>query len=550
MIDYGEILKLPVDFAKRYYWLSKRVPFRTFIPNRAQFDFIRSVGQLAPRKRVFLMTSGNGAGKTTVSINIIANLVWPGMNIYRYVRDIETGEEFPGFFNSHFFNKFPPNWPKTIWYVSNQESLKSIWKEFQLWIPEKMYHESQGGKTYVSHVEFLHCQDKWELSFRTIDQDPKTFESANVGAIIFDEPPTYSIYKASISRLRSGGIILIPATPLFGSSWFVDDIVLPSRDVDSDKYHQQVSVWSNCLERAGKWNLGIFGIHPKGRLHESDIQFTLDNYDPDEREARENGTFKHLVGLVYKTYGAEHFRDIEREHDPENYVWKFILDPHDRRPPAAIWIRIDRWGKHCVMREWPDPVQDKLFNGLPFHRIKSADPYKTEDFVKFFIQIFKDYRIDPKRVCAIIDPNYGKKPVRETGKMLFQIYQDLFKKHGYPISFVTNVVDDLKSGHRKVKDYLSPGHDGEIMLQIDRSCLNTDYSMRNYSHDEWEGKQADKRGLRETVKEIGKDFADLIRYGLMVEYKWRPIEGRKLSRYRQDYGAVDYYERPPGAAGV
>lgn len=549
MFDVSQIANMggDVEIQRRIYFMHRKMPMRTYLPTKSGADFLRAMGTGVPDKRVFLMTSGNGAGKTTLSVNILANLVWPGINIYDWARDRETGEEYPGFFNYPIFRDYPARWPKRIWYVSNQDSLKSIWEEFQVWIPKELYKESAQGKSYVSYVDFLNSPGGWRLWFKTIDQDPKTYESANIGVIIFDEPPPYGIFKAAVSRLRSGGIIIIPATPLFGSAWFVDEIVLPSGEAASDKYHQTVSVWSNCLERAGLWDMGMFGVHPKGNLSERDIEFTLRNYDPDEREARENGTFQHLVGVVYKTYGSEHFQNIPEPHNPEDYTYKFVLDPHDRKPPAALWMRVDKWDWHAVFREWPSPVKDNLFGGLPYHQIKSADPYRVADFVKMFIEVFKFYRIRPDQVQAIIDPNFGNKPNRQTGKTLAQEYQDEFRSNGYPIIFIRDVNDALPDGHKKVKDYLAAGTSGESRLSISRECVNTDWSMRNYSFDDWEGKQVDKKGIRESVKDKGKDFADLIRYGLMVPAMKLRRPEQKHSIY-SDYGRTsDSRTRPPGS---
>jgi len=534
----------------KYYAESKKVPFKYMIPTLAQAQFAKTIGEGVPEKRIFLMTSGNGSGKTTFDWNLLLNIVYENPNIYRDIVDCETGQKYSGFFNYPFFNNYPKNWPRNIWYITNAELLKSAFEEFQNWCPGELYTAHKDGKQYYSRIEFRNT--RWSIFFKTVDQDPKTFEGANVGLVFFDEPPPQQLFRAAVFRLRKGGIIVISATPLFGSGWFVDEI--KEKMGDGDKADQKVSCWSNCIERAGCWDLGIFGKQKKGNLFENDIKFTLRNVDEDEREAREHGEFKYLVGLVYKTYHKdEHFVELKKPEHPERFMYQFILDPHDRRPPAAMWIRVDKYGRKRVVREWP-AIYDPQYNYQPFEKIKSSDPYTVKDFVRFFIQIFKEIGVDPNRVQSIIDPNFGRKPNSTTGRMVYEDYQVEFNNQEYPISFLTNANDHIATGHKKVKDLLVKRSDGDYGLLVSLDCHNTDWSFRNYSYDDWEGKTAEKKGLKEAVKEIGKDFVDLVRYASVVPFTW---VDHKLDRMEVE--GTDYEEkkrsridanRPAGVLGV
>jgi|GEM_PF-2016726 len=505
--------------------LKRREPWRFFLPNKPQADALKALGTMVPEKRIFLITSGNGTGKTTFTINAIANLVYPGRNVFRNVKDMASGEVYPGFFDYPFFNNYPANWPTNIWYVSNRDAVKEIWEEFLNWIPKRYMRFSKAGKNHVSEVAFKGTP--WRMMFKTVDQDPKTFESANVGIVIFDEPPPLKLYRAAVSRLRKGGIIIIPATPLFSAAWFVDEIIDKIK-VDKDKYHQTVSMWDNCIERCSFWDCGEFGLQPKGCLTEENIKFQIRNFDPDEREARENGKFQYLVGLVYKTYSQKnHFVKLKPIRDPKQYVYKFVLDPHERRPPAACWIRIDRWQRSRIIREWPGPL-DSEYQGRMFKDIKSADPYVVEDFVRRWCEIEEEMRIPKDRMMSVIDPNFGRKPNSFSGLMLFEEYELLFRKYGRPRQFVTDAIDDLATGHAAVKELLKPKRYGGVVdypLLIDSGyCPNTDWGMRTYSYEpEPTGKTAEIRDLAIKVREIGKDHPDLLRYHAVTPYKWFPL---------------------------
>ena len=534
------------EVALEYLETQKQFPAQVYLPTRPQADFIKAIGTLAPKKRIFLMTSGNGAGKTTVVNNIVNNLVWPKCNLHENVLDIQTGEIFKGFFDYEFYNNYPDNWPKVIWYVSNADSLDSIYEEFKVWAKPGDYKPGSvtSGHTWPKRITFNSSQ--WKIFYKTIDQDPKTFESANVGIIIFDEPPPQSLFRAAASRLRSGGIMIIPATPLIDAAWFLDEII-NKVEVDKDKFHQKVSVWTNCEEKAGTWDCGSWGIQPKGNLTEANIRFTLSTYDPDELPAREHGEFLFLQGVVYKTYKPKdnnlqpyHFRKLDLDITKAfQYLYRMIIDPHDRRPPAVIWMRYDRWGRRQVIREWPS-IYDNCYRNLPFHKIKNADPYTVEDFVKMWIEIEDLLGIDQRRMkTSIMDPNYGRKPNLVTGKMLFEEYQAEFGKQKRPRFFRTDAIDDIATGHKAVKQLLKPMVGGDLPLVIDESCYNCDYSLRNYQHKEWEGKIARDKEIREEVKEIGKDFADLIRYDAVTPISWEAPDKINMDPYeRPDYNEI------------
>ena len=99
-----------------------------FVPNRAQFEFAREVGRcLETGRRIFLMTSGNGAGKSSGVINLLLNIIKKEKNGWKDIIDVDDGEKIMGFYNYEFLRKYPATWPKKIWYVSNKDSLMSIW---------------------------------------------------------------------------------------------------------------------------------------------------------------------------------------------------------------------------------------------------------------------------------------------------------------------------------------------------------------------------------------------------------------------------------------
>lgn len=523
-------------------------PAQMFIPTRPAADLIRVIGTTVPKKRIFLMTSGNAASKTTTTIQILLNIVYPGLNLINYAKDLDTGEEFPGFFNYPLYQRFPKDWPTQAWYVSNKDALKSIDKKWRMWVNSQIAGGFKYDSQKLSLINFPGT--KWQVQFKTIDQDPQTFETADVSVVVFDEPPPYRLFAAAVWRLRNGGIIIIPATPLFTAAWFVDEIIdkIKQEGEKSDMFHQKVSIYTNCIEKAGWWDLNEWGIQLKGNLWEENVEFMIKHMDPDEIEARRDGEFKYLTGLVYKIYEQPRtfLKDmLPLKTNPLYYAYRFLIDPHDRRPPAMYWERVtpNQPFQRYIMREWPN-IKDTQYNGLEFHRIKDAGKYTIRDFVRIIQQIEKEeLRIpDRARIKRIMDPNFGNKRDEETGKTTKQMYIDAAKEilnEDWAID--TSAMDSIDHGHKAVKELLKPSETGWMPLLLGPGCNEIDWALRHYSYEDLTPTMEERKEVTVKVKEIGKDFMDLLRYDAMI-----PISIDEFPIIRDPYEDRDYGDRTEG----
>ena len=536
--------------AQAYKSVTAKFPGQTFIPSRPGADLIKVIGEKAgdkpDSKRIFLVTSANGTGKTTTAINICYNLAYPGCNIWKYAKDYETGEEFPGFFNYPFFQDYPDHWPKTIWYVSNKDALKNIDKKFKMWASREIINSFKYSSQRIDKIDFP--GSGWDCYFKTVDQDPQTFETADVGVIIFDEPPPYQLFTAAVSRVRSGGIIIIPATPLFTAAWFVDNIIdVIKKDGDkTDMVHQKVNVWTNCIEKAGYWDLGWAGLQPKGNLWKTNIDFMIKHWDIDELEARRDGEFKYLTGLIYKIYNPEIWLPRKQEpHMPSRYFsYRFIIDPHERKPPLMYWCRVHQNGNQFyryIMRTWPS-IYDDEFHNTPFHKIKDAGKFTIKDYVRIIQRIEKQLEIpDRTKIKRIMDPNMGNKRDQDTGLTTAQMYTKHAREMlGEQWGFNTNAVDNLYYGHEAVRMLLQKDEYGLWPLLLDPQCDEIDYGFRHYAYEDLSAKQAEKKEISIKVKEIGKDPMDLLRYDVMVPVTMEEFLNMPGNEVSNDFGEAKY----------
>lgn len=192
--------------------------YRFYEPNGACEQYIREIGN--DQRLVVLFSAANGVGKTAASVNVIANILFGKDNV-----------ENP-WFNYPLYRDWP--YPKRGRIVSEAANIdKNVIPSLEEWLPLGRYKAQKGTKSFLSKWE---TDNGWTFDIMTNDQDAKQFEGPTLGWIWCDEPPTETIFKACVSRLRSGGIMFISATPLNGSAWMYDEIVAKKDKVaDLDK---------------------------------------------------------------------------------------------------------------------------------------------------------------------------------------------------------------------------------------------------------------------------------------------------------------------------
>jgi phage terminase large subunit-like protein len=538
-------------------------PAKLFLPNRSQREFLAAVGNKSLQgKKVFLLTSANGVGKTTIGAQLVINLVYGNINFFRDILVEETGERLSSFFDAPLYSNWP-GWPKNIWYISNHEAIKGIWHDHFLgWMPQKNLdyipiedprEEGKDGKPYISRVEWP--TRKWRMTYKTIDQDPKVFESENVGVIIFDEPPPEALYNAAVSRLRAGGIIVIVGTAVIGSNagWFLDRIVDPMREMDDVPgnlyWYQSASAWDNTIEDNGYYTLGHgMGRHPVGTLRREEVERMVILYrNTDESEARIQGQIKEMSGRVIKNYRkAVHWVEPVEEMFKRNFMYRMVVDPHDRRFPFVLWLRMGENGQQRVIREWPS-MDDDIASGRRYVDIPDAGHWIFADFVRMWVEIEKEIGIPRDRISRIIDPNYGRKIMRESGELVHEHLSKVARELNYPMPFVTNANNDLKVGHAAIRDLLNL-RNGRPGLVIDNVCHNTDLALRRYSWAEHTGKDAtERRGLSDKPMEKYKDPIDCLRYNAVIPWVYKSLPQRLPTAVHRDYEPVESVERPKGA---
>ena len=437
----------------------KNEKFRYYVPNETIERFIDMVGGL--EFFIVFISAANGVGKSTVGANILANMMY------------ESDNEF---FQAKMFTDFP--YKKKGRVVSDSALIeKNIVDALKEWFPKGRYTTAKRNKHYESYWE---TDTGWNFDIMTYDQAPKEFEGVTLGWAWLDEPPPDAVLKATISRMRTGGVIFITATPLSGSGYLFDMFVegkntskytMPDgseREIERKVAHITADIECACIEH---------GV--RGHLRHSDIENMIAEYDEDERQARIYGKFQHLVGQVFKKFDKD-VHVIKPFHiNMTDYMVYNMLDAHPRNPDAIMWVAFDKYGTAYVI--------DEL--------------YRNFDDVDEMASVIKQKDAQYRVVRHLADPSAW--PVNQHDDV--SSLADRLAEHGLYYEKATKsraLADD------SIKNALNFTQvKGKILnppkLYIFDTCERTLFEMPRYRWDEYTGKSADRKDRKE--KPVDKD---------------------------------------------
>ena len=511
-------------------------PHKYMVPHGGQVKAIEAIGSGV---FVVLITAANGWGKTYWGANVVANITCTVKN--------------PFFKKSKVFTDWPfPKLGRLVSSPDNISDIGAVTKALERWLPGEPgngWDRSKGGKNFYSNYKF-----KTGHSFKvlSVEQDVSEFESDTLGWVWFDEPPLYDQYKASVARMRKGGIIFITATPLSGCAWMKDEIADKADGIK--KAWIEGDIENNCIEHG-----------QNGYLKHADIQRMSDECDEDERAARMHGKFMYLSGLVFKKFSREAHvigQDEIKNYWPVELFGEFdswpsvnICDPHDRRSDVHIWAKITPDNSLIIYDEYPDwSFHDEKSRK---HSIKETviELHKKElgQTIKESCVLLKGPQVVVRRV---MDKRKGHQMQSGSGLNTFDLYRHAGSEKGWSYNYEESPKVGLKNvDHKTVKEYLAwndklpysiknkPG------LFVVRDCTNTTYDFEHYLWDDFTGKAKDSHDLKEVPKDLAKDHMDCCRWMCELRLKYgdykaqmRPRDAYHQQTFNQERNAPQFHE--------
>lgn len=340
---------------------------------------------------------------------------------------------------------------------------------------------------FLGHIEKIKVKHRTggesTIDIMTHEQGPLSFEGWSGHWAWFDEPPPQPVFSATQRGLVDfDGRCWLTLTPI-SEPWLHDEIV--GKADDRRVWYVTGSIWDNP------------------HLNKQAVDDFLTTLPEDEREAREHGKFRHLVGLVYKEFDPDvHMVDPERMNASHSWPVWFVLDPADRRPHHGIWYKVNPFGQMFVFAEL-------VYKGT----IKETS--------KMIMQREILMKIDPLKVIRILDPNKGNTPSAVSGLKLV----DEFAKHA--VYFQATVNDDIALGHLAVKERLSYNKKEKLsetnmprLFFVRGETTECVKQLQSYVWDDWRGISSGSKSQKEVPKDINKDMPDCVRYGCVWNPQW------------------------------
>ncbi len=448
-----------------------------FTPNGKQEDFIKMVG--SNNTFINLFVAANGVGKSCVGAMIIRAMCFGSPNKW---------------FNHPLFKEYP--YLKKGRIISDPTTLKEkIVPELKKWFPSNRYtikyKTTKAGKNYEAKWT---TDTGFEFDLMSNEQDPKEFESVDLGWEWFDEPSKKSIYLASIARLRRGGILFWTMTPLSYSAWIKDDLY-DKRDGKNVDYIT-ADVEDNCIEH---------GV--RGMLEHDNIEKMLAQYPEAEKEARAHGKFGHLLGLVHKGFEPK-IHVIDPFEIDQNFTVYHALDTHPRVPDANLWMAVNEKGQKYI-------IDEMAFTGTD---VEQATAIKTKE---------SNWSMGSR----LIDPSAFNDDKRTLEKSYAERLQDqglIFRRGSKKlIDCIRRTDDAFKYQMRGDTMIVQP----EIF--IFSNCVGTIKELLHYIWDEYSGKGSDEKDPKPVPKDKDDHFVeDLHRLLMERDFIFRPIVKAKQKTFK------------------
>lgn len=439
-------------------WRKKNERLQFYEPNLPVEQLITSIG--TSNNLLHGLSAANGLGKTTALVVLGGNLFFGPQNKY---------------FDYPIFKDWP--YPKRIRFVSEVSQIKDggpFPTEIKKWWPKGRYQTARNGQGYDS----IYKAGDWVLEVMTYDQLPSQHEGANLGCVMFNEPPPENLWTPNISRLRAGGIAVVGMTPLNEAGWFFDKIVP----------RHEGHIFYGDVEQACKQH------GTRGHLEHADIEKMIAEYSPEEREARVGGRAMYLQGRVFKTFSPT--AHVLKEHmtAPLGATLYNVTDPHTDKPFFSIWAYPAKDGSLYILDEHPNQDFFKMHNCQ----------WTIEDYKHMYAAKEGGYNV--KR---IIDHHFADVRSSATKKTLKEALAEIGMY--YESSYTAS--EEIETGVLKVREYLQWNADRPMTtinrprIYINPHCINTIKAFQYWTYDQ------DKQKYQDAYK----DPMDVVRYLCMAE---------------------------------
>lgn len=394
---------------------------------------------------------------------------------------------------------------------------KIILPLFKKWMPKKFLKGRSWDKSYNKYLRTLTLEDGSFIEFMSYDQELEKFAGTSRHFVSFDEEPPKSVWEECLMRLiDTDGDWWISMTPVEGLTWVFDLIYQPWEEgTRPETLVLQVSMDDNP------------------HLVQSAKEKILRNLSTDEdKEARKEGSFLQIKGLVYKKFDPHVHKRTGFKLDPSMRIYT-SLDTGWRHPAAWTWHAVERSG-HITT----------------FHEI-----VESERTVESLAAEVKDYE------NTVLKPLGMEVYVRTGDPAMLQVKEHVgtsiiqeYAKHGIYIGVegVPKGPGSVDIGVIKFEQYMTTIVHGRPLWgyvntperehKFFKGCPILEKQMKNLRWEKFESKKLEyKNAPKTTIHKVDDDAPDSVRYLITLMDDLTPETLRDLQRDPNLLPSVPYY---------
>lgn len=376
------------------------------------------------------------------------------------------------------FKKFEPPFLCRIMAESFPVLETTLVQKLQDILPLDQLVGGSWSTAYDKNLRVLYFQNGSKFFFMTYEQEVRKMGGASIDRVHFDEEPPFPVYNECRLRVMAhSGDLLFTMTPVFGLTWTYDQLWgHRGEELQPDVFHG-VMQDPETLEKAGEVDVVTVDMADNPTLSASDIAIALRGMSKEERQARKEGKFIALHGLIYSEFGEgniAHDRPL-----PEHVNVVVGIDPGLRNKTAVVWMYLTPGDEMAVFEEG-------YYEGMT-----------AAQACKLIHKVNADYNIHP--IYYVIDPSARNKD-HATGRSVQMEYAD----NGIVTIAGQN---DVRAGINRVKERFQ-----NQRLFVQSHCIHLIDELKKYR---WKTPPRTGEDGRDAPVKRDDHLVDALRYAVM-----------------------------------
>lgn len=423
--------------------------------------------------------------------------------------------------------------PKLKWWEWSGVDFPGGEKGHYGWVPRDCLIGSSWEKSWSEKFRMLRVyhrnpdqldeiQGESTIQWMSKDQDASDFASGDFHFVLFDEPPTYAIWRENEARtMRVNGRMMLamtwPDDPSIPVDWLFTEIYDKAQPGPNKvKEVDWINIWTTdnvnldqtaVAAQAETWPDSVRDV----RIYGKPIRFS-NRIHPLFTPNSDWWCFS--CGKVISPIdgkcmcGAKDILSFTHVGSFESHSYMptlWVLDPHPRKAHMFAWIQIGGDDTWWVIREG----------------MVDGDPRQVREFCD---KVETDLGLSVVR--RLIDPNMGRSPASSVRGVT---WQDEFDKVG----LTTDLADSSEVGRTRINEMLMPdAATRRPRIMVHSLCERMIFQMTRYVWDDY--RQALEKSQKQKAKDKNDDFPTILRYLANSEPTFRNLVDGTRVVHRND----------------